>query len=314
MSTWMIQSYGRSFLIGLVSLLILASTCRAVEVVDQDIPSNVTPSLMFDLDFPGGSLLELTDLISEKDPGYKFILKGDVGDSPMPALDIERIDVDACLWLIDSIVADLDDSRYELWSWHRRVRDGSDIVVFGRVLKRASRGRTPVRDESSHSSVGQEQMIQIYSIAHLLDRGLTADMILADLKNIEMVNGQPLGFESALIDGQTNLLFIKGKPSIQRLVASLMDELDESVRFIRKGDKPERGPVPNGNGPMVLDDLDRLMEVRIEGFDMQQLRERIRYLSKLRGQYRHDRDMIKLIDSRFQSAMDAMHKKVKSPD
>ncbi|MBG82951.1 MAG: hypothetical protein CMJ40_00220 [Phycisphaerae bacterium] len=299
---------------GVFSLLIMVSTCRAVEAVDQNLSSTENPSLMFDLNFPGGSLSELTDLISAKDPGYKFILKGDVGESPMPPLDIERIDVDACLWLIDSIMADLDGSRYELWSWHRRVRDGSDIVVFGRVLKRASRARSAIRDESSRPSDGEEPVIEIYSIAHLLDRGLTAEMILADLKNIELVNGQPLGFESALIDDETNLLFIKGKPSIQRLVASLMDALDESVRFIRHADKTERQPAPLGDEVGVVDELDRLLEVRIEEFDMQQLRGHIQDLARLRRQHADHADMAEAINSRFKSAMHALHQKVHAMD
>ena len=300
---------------GLASLLVLVCTCRAVEAadVDQEVPSNETPSLMFALDFPGGSLSELTDLISEKDPGYKFILKGDVGDSPMPILQIEGIDVDTCLWLIDLIVADMEGSRYELLSWRRRVPDGSDIVVLGKMPKRASIGKGLVRDDSIRSSVGGEWKVEIYSIAHLLSRGLTREMILADLKKIELLNDQSLGLRKHVyIDDKTNLLFIKGDPSIQRVVASLMDALDESVRFKGNVDRPERKSPPQVNEPVALEGLERLMEVRIEEFDIGQLRERIRYLSELRGKYRHDGDMIKLIGSRFQSAMDALHKKVKS--
>ena len=314
MNTWMIKSYSRSFLMSLVSLLVLASACRAVELADQDVSSNEKASLMFDLDFPGGSLSDLADLISRKDPGYKFILNGDVGGSPMPALQIERIDVDGCLWLIDSIVADLPSSKHEIWSSQRSVRDGSDLVVFGRDLRKASRRGGSVRGDSSSTAIGEDQMIEIYSIAHLLDRGLSAEMILSDLENIELVNGGPLGLRSALINDETSLLFIKGGPSIQRLVASLMDALDESVRFIRHDDRPVKKSEPLGKESAAPQSTGLLTDVQIELLDTSRLRDHIRELSILRRQHSHDADMMKLIQSRFNSVMDELHKRSKSQD
>ncbi len=314
MNTWTITYCSRSFLMCLISLLVVVSTCCAVEPVDPDSSSNDTTALLFDLDFPGGSLLELTDLISEQDPGYKFILKGDAGNSPMPALQVKRVNVDACLWLIDSIGADPHGLGYELWSWHRRVRDGSDLVVIGRVPKKSSRARASVRDDVNSSAVGDEQMIEIYSIAHLLDKGLTARMILLDLENIEHINGQPLGLESAIINDETNLLFIKAKPSIQRLVESLMDALDESAQFIREDDKAvEKASLLNTQSTFAHE-WNCLSDVRIESLNMAQLREHIQKLARLRRSYAHSPDYSQMIDSRFELAMHTMHQKIRSKD
>lgn len=297
MNKWKIESPGRIATISLALLLAVVFTSNAEEIVDQQESTENASSVMFDLDFPGGSLSDLTSLISSQNPQCKFILNTEAGSFPIPNFQMSSIDTDVCLWLMDSIEAEIDGLRYGLESRHRSVPQGAELVMIDRIAHRSQNARRGGGQVSSHSPMQQGSKVQIYPVGHLLAGGLTSEKLLSGLKSIEEINGQQLGLESAFIDSDTAILFIKGNASIRDLVTSLIDAMEKNLRFLHldvSQDDDRDSSVPH--------ELTELIRVELEELDMASLRKHIEKLARLRSRSVRTPRISEMIDSEFESA------------
>ncbi|MDG2423691.1 MAG: hypothetical protein P8M22_06920 [Phycisphaerales bacterium] len=283
-----IQMIGR----GLAPLLLGAALCTTPAVVHAEeaspLPAVTTNGeVIFDVNFPGGSLSEFASLLQSKDSSSNIFVQHGAADFPVPALSMRKVSVSACVWMLDlltttneaGVFRDISaDSYYIPGQSHLYVLSSMESRPARPTQKRVGsngRGRTQRASTGEPSSTIH---IDTMSVGELLSSGFTKDMILngiGTLQSLESEQGTPA---KAIIEEDSGIIMVKGTSDQIHRIWELLSAMDDST-YYRKAVLEAQSQPAEANSKVALK---LLTELQLAEMSRAELQDRLVKISQLR--------------------------------
>jgi len=246
------------------------------------------------------------------DPGINILVQDNASDFPVPAMNLNKVNVKACIWTLNQLRVENDINTRELYSDEFVVVGGSPVIVLSSstsfrrtAAQRNSRGRT--------AQVPGIMQTEVMSVGDLLSSGFTPDMILNDLKQMRSLSGaSEQGSDKAVIDTQTGLLMIHGNElevaQAWELLAALEDSTSYRLDLHRSEQQDQQSAVPAAEprGQVAL----RLLTLeQLKGMSTKELRARMVRISQARQGARENVELKEQLKSQFELTMEALKSK-----
>ncbi|MAT81612.1 MAG: hypothetical protein CMJ29_08195 [Phycisphaerae bacterium] len=301
-----------STLLGTV-LLAGASFVHADDSASQ--PVLTKQKKLFDINFDGGSLSELANLLEQEDSTADIFVQPDAVDFPVPPLSMQAVDMSACIWMLDHLTSTRENGeRRTVMTDTYMVPGGTRLVVLGNSFSNPSRSLATPRNEArsrARRAVDEpvrKTTIETTSIGYLLTRGITAETILENIKSMQSLEPEQSPRAKVIISKSSAVIMVNGSRSQIDQIWGLLEAMEDSMRYRSDvASEPVNEDVasqePNECGVIVME-LEQL-----ELLTLDQLRSRVTELSSLRKQMRGNQECQDLIKTQFMSSMEVLKDK-----
>ena len=300
-----------------MGVFLFAGTTMALEA-DAATSSTDRPQgkVLFDVDFSGGSLTELAEFLEKKDSRVDIFVQPDAVDFPVPALSMRHVDMSACIWMLDHLTTTRENGdRGALMTETYMVPGGSQLVVLGNSFSGPVRSIASSRNDARNRARRaveepvRKTLIETSSIGYLLTRGVSAAMVLENIKSMQSLGPEQASQARVLISEASAVIMVKGSRSQIDQIWGLLEAMEDSTRY-----KSEVMPKVAGDIEKTLQDKNEcgvpVMELeQLEALSMNQLRERVKELSTLAKVKRGQKDCQELIKTQFMSSMEVLKQK-----
>jgi hypothetical protein len=197
----------------------------------QTSPGQDTADSTFDLTFKGGTVAEYVAAVRKADPVANILIMPEAEDVPIPAMELQRVDLSAAMSL-------LDDHSYE---------DAGLLVRLDvhRVASTTRKGveiysiRAQLANRGSRQAARAPQRTTVLSVADLIqgEAAISAEDLLTAIEAAMALTTDDYEPTQIRFHDATGLLIARGSPEQAATIAEVVDQLRGSVYGARRDQK-----------------------------------------------------------------------------